>query len=154
MVCENCLINARILVIVHQILIYLAFILNPNWRDFIAVSFYTYVFICIMFDIEINSELVYVFWAPLPWQIRGGADIVAFVANVLLFILIFRYRRPFHLEDPFQLFLLMAVVSLTLVVTVAAGNVGLVLRQKTIILPFLFLFLFGKSDKVDTAVQA
>jgi hypothetical protein len=99
---------------------------------------------------ELSFKLVlrnfsYVAWAPLPWQIRGSADIVAFVANVLLAILFVKYRRPFQLSDPFQMFLLITTLSLSLVVTVAAVNIGLVLRQKTIILPFLFLLIFGKT---------
>jgi hypothetical protein len=41
----------------------------------------------------------------LLWQVRGGADLIAFVSNVLLFYLLYRFVRKIKIFDEFQVFL-------------------------------------------------
>jgi hypothetical protein len=91
---------------------------------------------------QIALNIIQLFFAPLPWQIRGGADILAFVSNFLFFFLIYYYRKTTTWKDLFQKYLLINILLLTVILSFMSGNVGLILRQKTILLPFIFLFIF------------
>jgi hypothetical protein len=44
-------------------------------------------------------------------------------------------------------FLLVATIGLSLLLSFMTGNIGLILRQKTIILPFLFLLMFSRPPE-------
>lgn len=90
---------------------------------------------------QIAINIFNLLFAPMPWQIRNILDIIAFGSNALLFYLIIKFRKM-HFGDIFQKYLLVNILLLVLILSFMTGNVGLILRQKTIILPFLFLFLF------------
>jgi len=84
---------------------------------------------------------------PLPWHVRGGADFMAFLSNVLLFYLLYKYARRIRLFDEVQIFFFLSTLGLTVLLSFISGNVGLILRQKTIVLPFLFLLLFSRPPE-------
>jgi hypothetical protein len=102
--------------------------------------------------VVIAKNIFNLFFSPLPWQVRGGADLIAFVSNILLFYLLYRFIRKVKIYDEFQVFLFVATVGLSLLLSFMTGNIGLILRQKTIILPFLFLLLFSRSPE-ELAVE-
>ena len=81
--------------------------------------------------------------APMPWKIRGVADALAFLSNILLLLLVVRFAKNIYITDVFQKYLIFVCCLLIILLSFMAGNVGLILRQKTILLPFLFLLLFS-----------
>ncbi len=110
-------------------------------------------------DMKENSRIIFspkqivinmfvLFLAPMPWEIRGFPDFLAFVSNILLFIVFARYAKQVNLSDVYQKHLAIICILLIGTLSFMTGNVGLILRQKTIILPFVLLFLFkGNSIK-------
>jgi len=100
--------------------------------------------------LRIALNVILLFFAPFPWQIRGGADAMAFVSNLFFFYLLYRYRKTFTTADLFQKYLLINIVLLTMILSFMSGNVGLILREKTILLPFVFMFIFYRelTDRV------
>ena len=90
---------------------------------------------------QIAENILNLLFAPLPWQVRGGLDMVALASNVLLLFLILKFVRRVDLNNVFQKYLLVTIISLIVLLSFLTGNVGLILRQKTILLAFLFLFL-------------
>jgi hypothetical protein len=53
------------------------------------------------------------------------------------------------LENAFQKYLLTLVILLTVFLTFQTGNIGLILRQKTIMMPFIFLLvLYGQRRMI------
>jgi hypothetical protein len=101
---------------------------------------------------QIVINVFMLLFAPLPWRIRGAGDMIAFLSNILLLILLVRYLKKVTLSDVFQKYLLVVCGSLILILSFMTGNVGLILRQKTILLPFLFLFLF-RSKPSGAAIK-
>ncbi|MBL8028016.1 MAG: hypothetical protein JNL74_16465, partial [Fibrobacteres bacterium] len=95
----------------------------------------------------IGKNVLNLFFAPLPWQIRGAADLIAIISNFILFYLMYRFIRKVRIYDEFQIFLLVSTIGLSLLLSFMTGNVGLILRQKTIILPFLFLLMFSRPPE-------
>ncbi|OGJ87524.1 MAG: hypothetical protein A2487_16625 [Candidatus Raymondbacteria bacterium RifOxyC12_full_50_8] len=104
---------------------------------------------------QIAKNIGYLLFAPLPWQVRGGADALAFLSNVILFYLLYKYGRKIKIYDPAQIFFLAATGGLMVLLSFMTGNIGLLLRQKTILLPFLFLLLFSRpvQDQVEEHVE-
>jgi len=97
---------------------------------------------------QIAKNIFLLLFAPLPWQVRNIIDIMAVMTNILLFYLIYKFAFSLSLNDLYQKYLLLCVFLLTIVLSFMTGNVGLILRQKTIILPFLFLLIFSvKSSR-------
>lgn len=86
--------------------------------------------------------------SPYPWQIRGGADIIAFFSNVLLLWLIYAFRKDLTIDGFVQKYLLIMILLLTVLLSFMSGNIGLILRQKTVILPFILLFIFYRKNSV------
>ena len=91
---------------------------------------------------QIAINVFMLLFAPMPWQIRGFADGLAFFSNILLLFLAIRFGKKFDFKSVFQKYLVVVCSLLIILLSFMTGNVGLILRQKTIILPFLFLFLF------------
>jgi hypothetical protein len=91
----------------------------------------------------IARNIFNLFFAPLPWQVRGAADLIAFVSNILLFYPLYRFVRKIKIFDEFQVVLL----------SFMTGNIGLILRQKKIILPFLFLLMFSRPLEELAALE-
>ncbi|MGB7567892.1 MAG: hypothetical protein WBM07_08525, partial [Chitinivibrionales bacterium] len=103
---------------------------------------------------QIAINIFMLLFAPLPWRIRGAGDAIAFLSNILLLIIFVRYFKKFTLSDVFQKYLLIVCGLLILLLSFMTGNVGLILRQKTILLPFVFLFLFrGKPSGAVTKMM-
>jgi hypothetical protein len=96
---------------------------------------------------NIAANVLNLLFAPMPWQIRGAKDIVAIVSNLLLIYLLVKLGKGINYRNYFNLYLATNVFLLCLILSFMAGNVGLILRQKTIILPFIFLFLFSRLGK-------
>ena len=89
----------------------------------------------------------YLFVAPFPWQLRGALDIIALISNVLLIALLWKFITNIQLKSIWQIYLLVIVIMFTLLLSFMTGNVGLILRQKTILLPFVFLLLFSDAQQ-------
>lgn len=90
---------------------------------------------------QIAENILNLLFAPLPWQVRGGLDMVALASNVLFLFLILKFVRRVDLSTAFQKYMLVTTISLIGLLSFLTGNVGLILRQKTILLAFMFLFL-------------
>ena len=101
---------------------------------------------------KILANIGYLYFAPFPWQVRGAIDIIALLSNVLLFYLLWNYVRNINRKLLLHIYLLTIVGMLTLLLSFLTGNVGLILREKTIMLPFLFLLLFTSADVVGNPV--
>ena len=71
---------------------------------------------------------------------------MAFLSNVMLLYLLYKYARKVRLYDEAQVFFFLATLGLTILLSFMSGNIGLILRQKTIVLPFLFLLLFSREQ--------
>ncbi|MFH0922126.1 MAG: hypothetical protein V1913_17415 [Fibrobacterota bacterium] len=95
---------------------------------------------------QILENVAYLLLAPMPWQVRGAADFVALLSNIVMVYIVFRFGRKIRLFDSVQISYLATVIGLVLVLSFMTANVGLLLRQKTIILPFLFLLLFSRPS--------
>jgi hypothetical protein len=93
-------------------------------------------------QIAINVGMI--LFAPMPWQIHGFADGLAFFSNILLLFLAIRFGKKIDFTSVFQKYLVVVCSLMIILLSFMTGNVGLILRQKTIILPFLFLFLFHR----------
>ena len=99
--------------------------------------------------LQIAINVFNLLFAPLPWQVRGVAQMIALVANIMLFVFVVRYgRNVFPPRDPWGWFLLFQVFFLSIILSFLTGNMGLLMRQKLIVLPGLFLLLFMPSGKV------
>lgn len=96
---------------------------------------------------QIAINIFMLLFAPVPWQIRGFADGLAFLSNILLLLLLIRFGKQIDLTSVFQKYLVVVCSLLIILLSFMTGNVGLILRQKTIILPFLFLLLFSTKTK-------
>jgi hypothetical protein len=96
---------------------------------------------------QVAINIFMLLFAPMPWKIRGFADALAFFSNILLLLLVIRFGKRIDLTDVFQKYLLVVCGLLIILLSFMTGNVGLILRQKTIILPFLFLLLFSTKLK-------
>lgn len=94
---------------------------------------------------RVIQNILYLLFAPFPWAIRGVADIIALLSNVLLAIILAKYWKQVHIFDSFQYFLLFASIGLLVLLSFMTANVGLILRQKTILLPFVFLLIFSRE---------
>jgi hypothetical protein len=92
---------------------------------------------------QIFKNIIRLLFDPLPWKIRGGADLIALLSNIIFIYLVVRFRKNISLFDIIQKYLFFTTVGLVLLLSFMTGNVGLILRQKTIILPFFFLMLFS-----------
>ena len=99
-------------------------------------------------QIAINVGMI--LFAPMPWQIHGFADGLAFFSNILLLFLAIRFGKKIDFTSVFQKYLIVICSLLIILLSYMTGNVGLILRQKTIILPFLFLFLFHRPPLLKT----
>jgi hypothetical protein len=97
--------------------------------------------------VQIAKNIFNLLFSPLPWHVRNAVDVLALLANVLLLLLLVKYANRISLGDLYQKFLFLCLVFLSLVLSYLTGNVGLILRQKTIILPFIFLLLFSTKKK-------
>lgn len=95
---------------------------------------------------QMSLNIINLYLSPYPWQVRGGADMIAFFSNIFLIWLVFKFRKDITLEGIFQKYLLIMIVLLTVLISFMSGNVGLILRQKTVILPFILLFVFHKKS--------
>jgi hypothetical protein len=95
---------------------------------------------------QIIINLFMLLFAPMPWQIRGVADALAFMSNIILFLILVRFVRKASHWDVFQKYLAVVCGLFIILLSFMTGNIGLILRQKTILLPFLFLFLFGMKS--------
>jgi hypothetical protein len=95
---------------------------------------------------QVAINLGMILFAPMPWQIRGVADALALLSNILLLLLIIRFVKQIDMSNVFQKYLFVVCGLLCLLLSFMTGNVGLILRQKTIILPFLFLLLFSNTN--------
>jgi hypothetical protein len=102
--------------------------------------------------LRILTNIAYLYLAPFPWQIRGAIDIIALVSNILLLYLLWKFYKNINHKLLFHLYMLTILGMLTLLLSFLTGNVGLILREKTILLPFLFLLLFTNKDCVETQV--
>jgi len=91
---------------------------------------------------QVALNVIFLLFAPFPWQIRGGADIMALASNLIFFFLLYLFRRTITGKDLFQKYLLINIALLVVILSFMSGNVGLILREKTILLPFVFLFIF------------
>ena len=97
---------------------------------------------------QIALNIARLIFSPFPWQIRGWTDILAFVSNLLFFFLLFYFRKALNWEGLFQKYLFINILLLVIILSFMSGNVGLILREKTILLPFVFLFVFyNKKNK-------
>jgi hypothetical protein len=94
---------------------------------------------------QISINMFMLLFAPMPWQVRGAADLLALLSNVLLLLIIIRFIRSIEKPDTFQKYLIIVCLLLILILSFMTGNVGLILRQKLILLPFLFLSLFWQK---------
>lgn len=99
---------------------------------------------------QVAINIFMLLFAPMPWQVRGFADALALLSNVLLLLLLIRFGKTIDLTDVFQKYLVVVGSLLIILLSFMTGNVGLILRQKTIILPFLFLLLFSTRLKNDS----
>jgi hypothetical protein len=99
---------------------------------------------------QVAINVFMLLFAPMPWQLRGSADAIALVSNILLLLLIIRFIKNVNISDIFQKYLLVVCGLLILLLSFMTGNVGLILRQKTILLPFVFLFLFRSKANRPT----
>jgi hypothetical protein len=99
---------------------------------------------------QVGINVFMLLFAPMPWQLRGSADAIALVSNILLLLLIIRFIKNVNISDIFQKYLLVVCGLLILLLSFMTGNVGLILRQKTILLPFVFLFLFRSKANRPT----
>jgi uncharacterized membrane protein YbaN (DUF454 family) len=102
---------------------------------------------------QVAINIFMLLFAPMPWQVRGTADAIALVSNVLLLFLILLFIKKADFSDVFQKYLLILCGLLVLLLSFMTGNVGLILREKTILLPFLFLFLF-RSKHSGEAIKS
>lgn len=99
---------------------------------------------------QIAINIFNLLFAPMPWQIRGFLDLVALASNILLLFLILKFTKRVDITSIFQKYLFISTISLIVLLSFLTGNVGLILRQKTILLPFLFLFLFRSKPSGST----
>jgi hypothetical protein len=98
---------------------------------------------------KIGLNILNLIFAPLPWQVRGAQDMVALVSNIFLLFLILNYIKRVDLSGVFQKYLLMNIILFVAILSFMTGNVGLILRQKTIFLPFIFLLLFRSRERLQ-----
>lgn len=96
---------------------------------------------------QIIVNVVMILVAPMPWKVRGAADALAFLSNILLLLLVIKFVKNIDLTDVFQKYLIFLCCLLIFLLSFMTGNVGLILRQKTILLPFIFLLLFSTKMK-------
>jgi hypothetical protein len=86
-----------------------------------------------------------VLFRPYPWEIHNLAALAAGIESLVLLALLIWKRKalalPFRLPpDPFVIFLVLEVLF-TLLLLNTMGNIGLLARQRTQLLPFLFAWL-------------
>jgi hypothetical protein len=86
------------------------------------------------------------YFAPMPWQITGGYQVIAFVSNMLLFFVLAMRWRFVKVRSAWTWFLVFSSLYLTVILSFLTGNIGLAMRQKIIVLPFLFMLLFDVSE--------
>ncbi len=96
---------------------------------------------------QILINVINLYMSPFPWKVRGGSDVIALLSNVLLLWLIYKFRKDITIDGLFQKYLLIIILFLTALISFMSGNVGLILRQKTVILPFILLFIFYRKEK-------
>ncbi len=97
--------------------------------------------------VQIAQNIFNLYFAPLPWQISGGHQAIAFVSNMLLLLLILRRWRSIRLDSAWAWFMVFTVGYLTVILSFMTGNIGLAMRQKIIVLPFLFMLLLDRPDR-------
>ena len=79
---------------------------------------------------------------------------LALLSNVLLLLLLIRFAKNIDITDVFQRYLFVMCCVLIVLLSFMTGNVGLILREKTILLPFLFLLLFATKRKNADRIPA
>jgi hypothetical protein len=100
--------------------------------------------------LQVVKNVLNLLFSPMPWQIRNPVDVLALFSNMLLALLLFKYAGQLTLYDSYQKYLLLCVVFLSLLLSFMTANIGLILRQKTMLLPFVFLLLFStKKQNAD-----
>jgi hypothetical protein len=69
---------------------------------------------------------------------------------MLLFVLVLLRWRHLKVNSPWTWYLLFTAIYLTIILSFMTGNIGLAMRQKIIILPYLFaLFLHVEASSVS-----
>jgi hypothetical protein len=106
----------------------------------------------VLAPMRIITNIAYLYLAPFPWQIRGAIDIIALVSNILFLYLLWKFYKNINYKLLFHIYMIAIIGMLTMLLSFLTGNVGLILREKTILLPFLFLLLFTNKDCVETQV--
>jgi len=101
--------------------------------------------------LQVSINVANLLFAPMPWKMRGIKDIVALSSNLILIVLLVRFRRNIRISDTFSQYCLFSLLFLSGILSFMAGNVGLMLRQKTVILPFLFMLLFARKSSSEMA---
>jgi len=104
--------------------------------------------------LTIANNIVSLLFAPFPWQVRNIIDIIALISNIMLAYILIKFGKNLKLFDIYQKFLFVGVICLIVLLSFMAGNIGLLLRQKTIILPLLFLLLFSQKTTNENKTVA
>jgi 4-amino-4-deoxy-L-arabinose transferase-like glycosyltransferase len=94
----------------------------------------------------VPSAIVTVLFRPFPWEAHNPQSLVeAGVAMVLLLLVVWKIRPLVRnlravFRSPYALYSLWFVVLMVLVIS-TLSNFGVVARERSVVLPFLFLFL-------------
>ena len=91
------------------------------------------------------------FFRPFPWEVRNAQSAIAAAEGLFLAVLVWKRRKQLVLvirnwrQNPFVFFALVFVLEFSIVFSTAISNLGLLVRQRVMALPFLIFVLCARE---------